>query len=286
MPGPVSVIIPAHDESGVIAGTLRRLIDTDPESRLELVVAANGCSDDTVAIAAAVSPRVKVVEVAEASKIAALNAGDAAATAFPRAYLDADVRVSAGALLAVADALTEGGFVAGAPRLEVDVADASVFVRWQYQVWALTDYRGRNMIGSGLYLLSEAGRARFDRFPDVIADDLYVLRLFDSAERLSVSDQVFVITAPRTLSSFTRRQARIIAGSEEIAHRFPHFHHEERLGSSRVLIRRIARRPSLWLPAVPYFGSRLLAGHRAARMRGHWASQAWNRDESTRAPGL
>jgi glycosyltransferase involved in cell wall biosynthesis len=281
--GTVSVVIPAHNEAGVIARTLRGLVDTDQEGRLQIIVAANGCTDGTAAVAAAVSPRVRVIEVAEPSKIAALNAGDQAATAFPRAYLDADVRVSAEALLAVADALTDASLLAGAPRMEVDVSGSSLLVRWQYRVWALNKYRNATMIGSGLYMMSAAGRARFGRFPNVIADDLYVLRLFARDERVSPPNHVFTITAPRTLRAFTRRQARIIAGTEEIADRYPELHHEEGAGSSRTLIARVARRPSLWLPALPYFGARIVARRRAARMRGNWAAQGWNRDESSRA---
>ena len=206
MPGTVSVVIPAHNEATVIAGTLRRLIDTDPEGRLQLVVAANGCTDETAAVAAAVSPRVRVIEVTEASKIAALNAGDDVATAFPRAYLDADVWVSAEALLAVADALIDSTALAGAPRLEVDTTGASLLVRWRSRIWALSDYRNAAMIGSGVYILTEDGRSRFGRFPDVIADDRYVLRLFAREVRMTVVDQVFTVPAPRTLRAFTRRR--------------------------------------------------------------------------------
>jgi glycosyltransferase involved in cell wall biosynthesis len=286
MPGTVSVVIPAHNEGTVIAGTLRRLIDTDPEGRLQLVVAANGCTDETAAIAAAVSPQVRVIEVTEASKIAALNAGDDVATAFPRAYLDADVWVSAEALLAVADALSDSTALAGAPRVEVDTTGASMLVRWQYRIWALTDYRNAAaMIGSGVYILTEDGRGRFGRFPDVIADDAYVLRSFAREERVSPANHIFIVAAPRTLRAFTRRLTRIIAGNEEIAARFPELHHEELAGSTRALIARLARRPSLWLPAISYFGIRLVARRKAARMRGNWTAQAWNQDMSTRVQG-
>lgn len=283
-PKSVSVVIPAHNEAAIIAGALQRLIDTDPDGRLELVVAANGCTDDTATVAAAVSPRVRVVEIAEASKIAALNAGDDMASAFPRVYLDADVYVTGTALLAVADSLADPPF-AGAPRLEVDFSGANRWVRWQYKIWALTDYQATNMIGSGVYALSRAGRGRFDRFPDVIADDGYVMRLFGVEERVSVVDQAFTIRAPRTLRDFSRRQARIIAGNEEVAQRFPELSGGIGAGSTRTLLRRVLRRPSLWLPGVPYLLSRIIARRRARKVRGNWQAQGWNRDESVRAPG-
>ena len=281
MPGTVSVVIPAHNEATVIAGILHRLLDTDPQGRLELVVAANGCTDDTATVARSVSPRIRVVEVSEASKIAALNAGDAAATSFPRVYLDADVAVTGETLLALADALVDPPSI-GAPRLEVDVRGASIWVRWQYRVWELTDYRTTNMVGSGLYAMSAAGRARFDAFPAVISDDGYALRLFAAAERVSLDGRTFTIRAPRTLRAFIRRQARIYAGNDQLATAYPELPNESAAGSSSALVRRIARRPSLWLPAVPYFAARIIARRRATRVRGDWTAQAWNRDESTR----
>ncbi len=283
MPNTVSVVIPAHNEAAIIADALQRLIDTDPGGRLELVVAANGCTDDTAAVAAAVSPRVRVVEVAAASKTAALNAGDDAAVSFPRVYLDADVRVTAQALLQVADALSDPPY-AGAPRLEVDAAGASLWVRWHCKIWELTDYRAANMVGSGVYVLSRAGRARFDRFPDVIADDWYVMRLFTTDERVSPADQVFTIRVPSTWAAFMRRQARIIAGNEEVTYLFPELPGAVAAGSVSALVRRVAGRPSLWLPAVPYLLSRVIAGGRARKVRGNWRAQAWNRDEASRTP--
>jgi glycosyltransferase involved in cell wall biosynthesis len=280
----LSVIIPAHNESAVIAHTLRRLLDTDPEERLEIVVAANGCTDDTAAVAAAVSPRVRVVEIAMPSKTAALNAGDDAARAFPRAYVDADVCVTGSALLAVADALLGPPFL-GAPRMKVDVRGASLPVRWQYRVWGMTDYRSSVMVGSGVYIISEAGRARFGRFPDIIADDMYVLRHFAPEERISVSDHAFTVRAPSTLRAFIRRQARIIAGNEQLRQQFAELAGGDDGTSIRSLAGRVACRPSLWLPAIPYLCARMLAKQRAARVRGNWATQGWNRDESSRIAG-
>jgi len=265
----------------VIGGLLRRLIDTDPDERLEIVVVANGCTDDTALVASQSSARVQVVEVPAPSKIAALRAGDDAATAFPRAYLDADVLVDATALLAVADALG-APLYAGAPRMTVDTTGASVWVRWQYKVWELTDYRTATMIGSGLYVLSEAGRARFGEFPDVIADDGYVLRLFDEAERVVVDDVAFSIRAPRTLRSFIRRQARILAGNEQLNALFPERAPAAGSRSHASLLRRLVTRPALWIPAAAYLWVRLIARVQARRVRGNWRSQAWNRDATSR----
>nr|MBA3488797.1 glycosyltransferase family 2 protein [Longispora sp. (in: high G+C Gram-positive bacteria)] len=63
-----------------------------------VTVVANGCPDDTAAVARAAG--VRVVVLSAAWKAAALNAGNAVAIGFPRVYLDAYVRITAADLVA------------------------------------------------------------------------------------------------------------------------------------------------------------------------------------------
>ncbi|MDI5941629.1 glycosyltransferase, partial [Micromonospora sp. DH15] len=105
-------MIAAHDEANVIGGCLDALLadaDTDAGVELDVVVVANGCTDDTARVAAA-RPGVRVVELAEAGKAHALNAGDAVVRGFPRFYLDAAVGVDADV---VADPEQRHGALAG-----------------------------------------------------------------------------------------------------------------------------------------------------------------------------
>ena len=109
---PVSVVIPAHDESARIGRLLGQLTAGSPAGAVELVVACNGCTDDTAAIARTFDG-VTVVEIPEASKRLALQAGDAIARHGVRAYLDADVTVTRHDLLSMVDALGDGVLAAG-----------------------------------------------------------------------------------------------------------------------------------------------------------------------------
>ena len=88
-------MIPAHNEAAVIARRLTPLAPLAAAGKLEVIVACNGCTDDTAAIARGFEG-VTVLEMAQPSKTAALNAGDAAATHWPRFYLDADVEIGPG----------------------------------------------------------------------------------------------------------------------------------------------------------------------------------------------
>lgn len=48
------VVVPAHDEEGLIAGTVRSILDSDyPVSRIELIVIADNCTDRTAELARA-----------------------------------------------------------------------------------------------------------------------------------------------------------------------------------------------------------------------------------------
>ena len=281
MSGRVSVVVPAHDEASVIGRLLRQLIDTDVDERLEILVVANGCTDATVAVATGISPRIRVVEIAQASKIAALNAGDEAAGAFPRAYVDADVMVSAQALLAVADGLSDNGALLGAPRFAVDTHGASVWVRQYYRIWEHSDYHLSGLAGSGVFVLSASGREHFGVFPDIIADDLFVLRTVPADRRLAPVEHTFTVLAPKDFRTLLRRQTRIAAGNRQLRERFPELA-QASAGHQRNLLKRVARRPGLWASLPAY-----AVGYAIPRLRERWYARrgrdlGWNRDDTTR----
>jgi glycosyltransferase involved in cell wall biosynthesis len=270
----LSVVIPAHDEERVLPRLLGRLAD----DRLEVVVVANGCRDATAEIARAAGAR--VVELAEGSKVAALNAGDAVATVFPRAYVDADVEISAQALLALAERLRRGPELVASPRVRLDLDGVSKPVRAYYAIWELSAFRRRGHIGSGVYALTRTGRARFDEFPPVIGDDRYVQGLFTPAERATV-DAEFVVRPPRTIRALLARGARIAAGNRELQHAGLAGHAPSRGRSVRELLREVAPRPSLWGPFLVYVAVQLRTGALAERKL-RAADGIWDRDETSR----
>ncbi|MCC2034030.1 glycosyltransferase family 2 protein [Microbacterium allomyrinae] len=272
------MVVPAHDEESVIGRLLEGLLDGSLD---DVVVVANGCRDRTADIARDAGSSVTVVELAEGSKIAALNAGDDAARAFPIAFVDADVIVSGRTLAALAERLDDSGSLVASPRLEV-APSGSWWVRQYYRIWALTDYRSTGHVGSGIYMISARGRDRFDRFPDVIADDLFIQRLFAPDERLTPEDLVFRVEAPGTLRSLLHRNTRIAAGNRELAERFPDLAAPAGGAGARSIARRVWRRPSLWVAFATYAVMYLSAHRRAAALLRGREQIAWNRDETTR----
>src|SRR5512142_3102283 len=87
------VVIPAHNEAAVIGRCLTRLLADAQPGEFEVVVACNGCTDDTASVASDAAPGVRVLRLDKASKSLALQAGDDAASVLPRLYLDADIEL-------------------------------------------------------------------------------------------------------------------------------------------------------------------------------------------------
>lgn len=120
----VSVIIPAHNEAGVIGRLLGHLVcPTGPED-IDVIVLANGCTDNTAEVAAEFSPPVRVVTLPVASKREALDAGDRLAQSFPRIYVDADIELSVEDIRALDAALRRPGVLAAAPERSLAMAVA------------------------------------------------------------------------------------------------------------------------------------------------------------------
>ena len=279
----ISVIIPAHNESAVIRRTLEAAQAALRHEPGELIVVCNGCTDDTASICRQFSPAVKVIELQEGSKILALNAGDRAATGFPRFFLDADVIVSETAFRDVASVLREGGVHAAAPRMVIQTGFSSWCVRAFYRVWSETPYHRQQHVGSGLFAVSEQGRKRFDEFPDLIADDEFVRRQFQPSERQIVEGCTFSIDAPRNLQCLIKVKTRSRLGNYQLVSRFPSLRKNK--GTSGLgLLKNIIRQPALWTNCPVYFGVVLLTTWRARRQFAKGRFGIWERDESSRVP--
>ena len=72
---PIAVIVPAFNEEKVIAGTLEQLLRDAKAGEFEVTVVCNGCNDQTANAAKEASGDINVIELTEASKTAAINAG-------------------------------------------------------------------------------------------------------------------------------------------------------------------------------------------------------------------
>ncbi len=281
-----SVVIPAHDEAPVIRRCLDALLTGFAPGELDIVVVCNGCGDDTAARARAAGPAVRVIELGVASKPAALRAGDAAATAFPRLYIDADVVVVGAAARLVLERLRAGA-LAARPPIRYDSREASAPVRSYYRARSRVPAVLGSLWGAGVYGLSEAGRSRFGSFPDVVADDLWVDRLFGRGEVEVVDCPPVVVAVPRRSRDLVRVLRRTYrsktepAAAPDLDDRGP-----ETIGSTvRDLGKLFVAGPVPALDAATY--ASFAAGARLALALaplsgGPHAAETWERDDSSR----
>lgn len=278
-----SVVIPAHNEGSRIVDCLRPLVALSRTLPLEIVVVANGCTDDTVTRASS-QPGVLVLDLPEPSKTGALNAGDEVATAFPRLYLDADVVLDEAAVRGMIHALTTDLPRLSAPSVRHRTDGADLLVRAYYRIFRQLPSVQRSTVGRGVYGVSEAGRARFGRFPDLLGDDLLVNRLFSSAETV-VSTGYSTVRTPRRWQDLLKVRTRLVAGNTELARATQgevgalaqvHDFSSTTSATLRALLALVARRPYEFPAALVYAGINTLARSTRQPTRG------WQRDESSR----
>jgi glycosyltransferase involved in cell wall biosynthesis len=274
-----SVVMPAHDESAVIRRGLDALFAGVAPGELDVVVVCNGCGDDTAAVARSSGHPVRLVELEAASKPAALRRGDELALAFPRIYVDADVVLHGSAARAVLECLRAGA-VAARPPIRYDSSASSAPVRSYYRARACVPALHGSLWGAGVYGLSEAGRSRFDAFPDVVADDLWVDRQFAPGEIQIVDCPPVEVAVPRCARDLVRVLRRTYRGKAEAAGVDPHDRaRETTLSTLRQLRRLAAAGPSAAADAATYaafaLGARLT-------LAGPTAPAHWERDDSSR----
>jgi glycosyltransferase involved in cell wall biosynthesis len=211
-----AVIVPAYNEEEVIRRTLSPLSQAAVAGYIELIVVCNGCTDDT-ADAARTVPGARVLELSQGSKPAALNAGDATAVLWPRLYLDADIQITAAAVLDVLDRLTRGDVMAARPEARYDFLGASAVVRSYYRARQRIPAHKLAMWGAGVYGLSAEGHERLGTFPIITGDDFYVDTRFSPEEKAVVTTEPVVVRTPTNIRSLLAILRRSHRGKAELS---------------------------------------------------------------------
>jgi glycosyltransferase involved in cell wall biosynthesis len=282
-----SVIIPAHNEEGVIGRCLDALTSSEERwgtpYRFEIVVVCNGCTDETAKVALKY-PDVTVIEIPESSKVAALNVGDGAVSAFPRIYLDADSELSnhsAWALLR--NAAEHSGPAIFSASVQLDMSRCSVLARSFTRCARRTSFGELGIIGRGLYCLNAAGRKKFERFPEVVGDDLFAASLFKADEQFIDPRATVTVRPAGDLRSLIRVRSRIYYGNRE-ARLLGILPVSPQPGwRNLAYAARRARSVGDVLGVAVYAGVNFAAKRRTAKMIRSGRSPRWERDDGSRA---
>jgi len=276
-----TVVIPAHNESQVIGRLLGQLVPVAPPGGLDILVVANGCTDDTAEIAASFGPGVQVLTIPVASKYAALAAADRVVTDFPLIYVDADVELRAGDIRALVAALGKPGILAAAPERVLDLAGRPWPVRWYYDVWSRLPEVRCGLWGRGVIAVSEAGQRLVAGLPPLLGDDLAAALLFGPHERTIVPAARVIVHTPRTLADLLRRRVRAATGLAQLdrAEHAPQSTARTRMPDLTALIR---REPRLALRVAFFLSVAVIARLRARRAVARGDYSTWLRDESSR----
>ncbi|MEM6902981.1 MAG: glycosyltransferase [Pseudomonadota bacterium] len=257
----ISIIMPAFNEAAVIGRTLEHLIDDGVSNALksgawQLIIVANGCRDNTVEIIRQGWPDVTILELAQASKTAALRAGAALATGPAWVVMDADIDVRPSDIKALVAGLDAEAAVAAIGQFQPNTATAGYLVRLFYAAWRHHPYFDGGKFG-GCYALKASDTGHLlETIPDLTNDDEWIAREVAKLGKTSETKAQIRTNAPRGLGDLIRVRRRIYRGNAELAGLAKQGIKQganRRLGT-RHLIKRLAVRPQLWPAGLCYFG--------------------------------
>ncbi|MCX7644527.1 MAG: glycosyltransferase [Rhodobacteraceae bacterium] len=224
----LSVIIAARNEEALIGRCLGALAAQEAPAGggVEVIVAANGCTDSTVAAARRSAPafaargwRLAVLDLAQGGKLGALRAGEAEARGRALVYLDADVVCEPPLLARLAEALDTGAPRYATGRLRVAPAQTAV-TRAYARIWTRLPFVQGGAVGAGLFAVNRAGRARWGAWPEIISDDTFARLHFTPQERVEVPAD-FQWPMVEGFGNLVRVRRRQDAGVAEIARLYP-----------------------------------------------------------------
>jgi glycosyltransferase involved in cell wall biosynthesis len=272
----LTVVIAAHDEAAGIAAKLDSVLAAgyDP-LRLDVVVAADGCLDDTERVVAGYAGRgVRLLALPRVGKAAALNAAVATSRADVLVFTDANGLLAPGALAALVRPFADPGVggVAGDQRYAAD-APGDGIATGERSYWSFdrlvkrAESRAGNVI-SATGALYAVRRSLFQPVAEGVTDDFYVsTAVIVAGSRLVFARDAVVHepVAPSGNAEYARKVRILTRGLQGVLLR-RELLDPRRHGfySVQLLAHKVLRRLMVFPLAA------LLASSVAARHRGPW----------------
>lgn len=225
----LTVIIPSHNEENYIEVCLDAVVaqvDLPLDHGTQVIVAANGCRDKTVALARAKEPafndlgfELVVLDISRGNKVDALNAAEEVAIFSTRVFLDADVVISERILRELADILGEDGPLYASGTVRVPLPQ-SIISRAYAKVWTNLPFVREGVPGMGLYAVNGKGRERWSKFPATFSEDRFVRLQFAPHERHR-TNATYEFPMPEGLSNLLKVRRRWSENNSELGKMYP-----------------------------------------------------------------
>ena len=276
-----TIIVPAHNESGVIEACLDSIINQAEVDHI--IVACNGCNDDTADIVRKKYPDIHCLDISTPSKVNALNEAEAFArelgVTFPVYYIDADTRLSANCVTNINQYLKTSNVLLAAPTPIIDTSHSSWIVRTYYKVWVNLPYIKEGVIATCSYIITEEGRSRFEKFPDVINDDGFIRCNFWNREISNVPGAEIYIRAPKDIYSLIKIKTRARLGNMQLMASGQCKIVEKKQYSSVMRSKLFSRD---WLNTLVYIGIAGIIRIRSKKQYKRLKDYRWEKDLSSR----
>lgn len=277
-----TVIVPAHNEASVIEDCLHSIVHQDDIDHI--IVACNGCTDNTVDIVRSKFPQVVCLDIETPSKTNALNVAEEKARelgiSYPIFYIDADTQLSDNCIPKISRAMAENDeLYLAAPTPIIDTRASSWLVKTYYKVWTNLPYIKAGVIATCSFVVSKAGRQRFDKFADVIGDDGFIRCHFKNSEISNIKGAQIFIRAPRDIFSLIKIKTRARLGNMELIARNKCPVQEAKQYGNVMRTRLLSRQ---FFPTLVYIAIALVIRVRAKQQFKQLDSYQWEKDTSSR----
>jgi len=243
-PPSISICIPAHNESICISNILSRALSIENINVTEILVCANGCTDDTTEQVKKFSeqhPKIRLIEETKASKIIAWNRLIHEAANNFVVFFDADVDFKNNAILHLIHGLQDANAIIAAGMLLPQNKNMQLSRKLHGFIMLPLN---RDYISGGLYavkkdlLLQLLLASGFTEMPKAFSEDIF-LTIFVPKNNIKVVPTAVAYFIPPSREELIRYFARGKAQLIDMESRFPAFYKrfkKERLWDKNPLV--------------------------------------------------
>jgi hypothetical protein len=214
---PFGLVIPVRNEAAALRETLPTLLSQIEGLPARPIWVCNDCSDHSAQVIRSLAGRhAEILNLPRPGKTGALQAGDDAMDGlFPRFYLDADMVLSPGALPALLRPLLDGRADLVAPRIAHSTKGVSAVSAAMARTWDALPF-AREAAFLGVAGVSRAGRAAWERWPDILGDDIFMAASIAPHRRVMVPQVTASTRPPANFIAWVRMRARWLQGEAEL----------------------------------------------------------------------